>query len=102
MSDKMEKINQSCPNCQARYVYFHEQIGPDGSVECQNCGSLMRISEESLQALPIEVVIARPIFSRRFLYGFAITMLLMFIIFLLMHNTLDFDFIYPPGVYPIP
>ena len=41
---KTEKVvlssaHTKCDNCSASYVYSKEQLNPDGSVNCQNCGS---------------------------------------------------------------
>jgi predicted Zn finger-like uncharacterized protein len=87
----------SCPYCQARYMYNPDHISPDGSVTCQNCNRLMRVREDSLEALPIEDVVAKPVFNRLFLFSFAIIMLFVFIFFLLAESRLDLEWRWPPG-----
>ncbi|MFW9769823.1 MAG: MJ0042-type zinc finger domain-containing protein [Candidatus Thorarchaeota archaeon] len=102
MPHQAEKFYLSCPNCQARYMYHSEYINPDGSVACQNCNLLMKVAEESQETFLIEDVVVKPIFSKRFVYGFATMMLLLFTIFLLMHSTLDLEPIIPPGWVLLP
>ena len=89
----------SCPYCQARYIYQNEHISPDDCVTCQNCNRLMRVRKESSETLPIEDVVVKSVFNKPFLILFAITMLLIFIIFLVAESTLDLD--WPPGLITV-
>ena len=102
MSTQGEKFYQSCPNCRAHYMYPSEHIDASGNVACQNCGRWMTVAEGSLEALPIEDAITMPVFSRRFLYGFAITMLLVFIVFIIVYSTLDLESSWWPPYVIIP
>jgi hypothetical protein len=67
----------------------------------------MNAGEESSKDLPLketqhEVIEYEVIFSKRLIYGFILTMLVIFIFFLFLHSTLNLDDSLPPGWVTIP
>jgi hypothetical protein len=57
----------------------------------------MNAGEDSPKDLPHQEMIELPAISKRFRYGFIITILIMFIFFLFLHSTVHDTYGYPDG-----